>query len=244
MCSQIRERESMATNSRGRTASIFKFGDFTYDSGSRLLTRSGARLHLSPKAHQLLYLMLVSRPRALSRQDLYDKLWPATFVCETNLAGVVNEIRRVLGDDARAAQFIRTVHGFGYAFDGEVDCADYVPVARATLICGETSYRLYQGENSIGRSPDTDVMLPDSTISRHHAVIIIDDDENAFLIQDLDSTNGTYVDGQEIGRSPVLVARRAQIEFGAVKVSVELERISTTKHMKLKRHVREHLTSV
>src|ERR1051325_2847820 len=225
----------MTTNSRfaRETATTFKFGEFMYDSGSRLLTRNGTRRHLSPKAQQLLYLLLTARPRALSREELYDALWPSTFVCETNLAGVVNEIRRALGDGARTPQFIRTIHGFGYAFDGEVASAAYVPVVRATLVCEEASFRLYQGENSIGRLPDANVVLLDRTISRRHAVITIGDDEGAFLIQDLNSTTGTYVDGQKIGQAPVLVTRRAKIEFGAVTASVELAKISTTKQMML-----------
>ena len=46
-------------------------------------------------------------------------IWPQTFVAESTLAVVVNGIRHALADDARAPRFIRTVHGFGYAFCGE-----------------------------------------------------------------------------------------------------------------------------
>src|SRR5882724_5235039 len=102
-----------ASLSAGETATTFTFGEFVYDSGARLLMRGGVKQHLTPKAQRLLHLLLVARPRALSREELYDALWPSTFVSETNLAGIVNEVRRALGDDPRAAQFIRTVHGFG-----------------------------------------------------------------------------------------------------------------------------------
>jgi len=122
----------MGLNSRAdESAATFHIGEFTFDCASRLLMRGGVKRHLSPKAQQLLRLLLVARPRALSREELYDALWPSTFVCETNLASVVNEIRRALGDDARAARYIRTVHGFGYAFCGEV------ATSRGDSIAGE-----------------------------------------------------------------------------------------------------------
>ena len=47
------------------------------------------------------------------------RLWPETFVAEANLSNLVAEIREALGDRARAPLFVRTAHGFGYAFCGE-----------------------------------------------------------------------------------------------------------------------------
>ena len=231
--------------SMSKSEAIFRFGEFTYDSGSRLLVLGETRRHLSPKAQQLLHLLLEARPRALSRQDLYDALWPSTFVCETNLASIVNEVRRALGDDARASQYIRTVHGFGYAFGGEV--GSVVPVAvHATLMCGETSYPLYKGENSVGRAPDSRVVLSDGTVSRRHAAITIHDGDNTVSIRDLESKNGTYVDGEKIGRKPVLVTDRIQIGFGAAIAVLKFRKISTTKSLmlnmtELKRQVAERM---
>ena len=230
-------------------SAVFQFGEFTYDSGSHLLMRGGIRLHLSPKAQHLLHLLLSARPRALSREDLYDALWPSTYVCETNLTGIVNEIRRALGDDARAAQYIRTVHGFGYAFEGDLAPAVSMSVLLvAMLICGDKSYRLYNGENSVGRAPDSRVVLTDSTVSRRHAVITIDDSSSAFQIRDLDSTNGTYIDGQRIGGAPVPVAHRAQIRFGAAAASIVFKKISDTKSLllnttELKRRIAERMST-
>ncbi|HEU4887009.1 MAG TPA: winged helix-turn-helix domain-containing protein, partial [Thermoanaerobaculia bacterium] len=186
----------MSSNFRpvGDSAATFRFGEFTFDCGSRLLTHSGVKRHLSPKAQQLLQLLLVARPRALSREELYDALWPSTFVCETTLASIVNEVRRALGDDARASSYIRTVHGFGYAFCGEIVSAVAVNFMVATLQCLGQSHPLYEGENSVGRSQDCRVVIMAPTISRCHALITIHDD--SFSIRDLDSKNGTFVEGQ------------------------------------------------
>jgi DNA-binding winged helix-turn-helix (wHTH) protein len=98
--------ETMGKNFRsaGRPAATFRFGEFTFDSASRQLWQQGVERHLSPKAQQLLELLIKARPRALSRKELYDALWPATFVGEPNLACLINEVRKTLGDDARDAQ--------------------------------------------------------------------------------------------------------------------------------------------
>ena len=223
----------MSANCRppGDPAATFRFGEFTFDCGSRLLTRGGVKRHLSLKAQQLLQLLLLARPRALSREDLYDALWPSTFVCETNLASIVNEVRRALGDDARASNYIRTVHGFGYAFCGEVVSVVAPIIVAATLHCEGQRHPLYEGENSVGRAQDCRVVIMASTISRHHALITIYD--GAFSIRDLDSKNGTFVDGQLIGRAPVMVTHRAEIAFGSIPASIEFRKISSTNSLML-----------
>jgi len=97
----------------------FWFGDFELDQERRQLLRSGAPVPLEPKAYELLSLLLERRPRALSRAQIRDVIWPGTYVSESTLAVLVNGIRHALGDAARQPRFIRTVHGFGYAFCGE-----------------------------------------------------------------------------------------------------------------------------
>jgi non-specific serine/threonine protein kinase len=92
------------------------FGDFVFDLESRELLRAGTAVPLSPKAFQLLGLLVQSRPRALSKGELQDGLWPGTFVVEKNLTNLIGEIRKALGDDAAEPRFIRTVARFGYAF--------------------------------------------------------------------------------------------------------------------------------
>jgi non-specific serine/threonine protein kinase len=92
------------------------FGDFVLDLSARELVRAGVPVPLSPKALQLLAILLESEPRALSKTELQDRLWPGTFVVEKNLTNLVSEIREALGDDRAHPRFIRTVHRFGYAF--------------------------------------------------------------------------------------------------------------------------------
>ena len=88
--------------------------------GAPPLLRAGEPVPLEPKAYELLSLLLERRPRALSRAKYRDAIWAGTYVSESTLGVVVNAIRQALGDEARQPRFIRTVHGFGYAFCGKV----------------------------------------------------------------------------------------------------------------------------
>ena len=101
-----------------------RFGDVILDSDARTLVRRGENVALSGKALQLLELLLASRPRALTKQEILDAVWPDTFVSEANLATLVREIRAAIGDDAREPRFIRTLHRHGYAFIGEATALD------------------------------------------------------------------------------------------------------------------------
>ena len=99
---------------------VYRFGDFTFDHDIRQLVLNTSEVHLSPKAFELLAVLLANRFRAVSKAELQQHLWPSTFVEETNVAGLVAEIRRALRDTASSPMFVRTVYGFGYRFVGDV----------------------------------------------------------------------------------------------------------------------------
>ena len=86
------------------------FGPFAIDSETRQLRRGQADLHLSPKAFDLLCLLLEHRPKVLEKPDLHAQMWPDTHVVDGSLNVLITEIRRALGDDPSDARFIRTVH--------------------------------------------------------------------------------------------------------------------------------------
>ena len=60
------------------------------------------------------------------------------------------------------------------------------------------SYEVTGVETLIGRNPTTDITLLDEGISREHAIILYDEDEDAYTIEDLQSTNGTKVNGKRV----------------------------------------------
>src|SRR4029450_13002461 len=109
------------------------FGEFELDQERRQLLRSGRPVALEPKAYELLSLLVERRPRVLSRAQIRDVVWPSVFTSESTLNQAVNSIRRALDDDARQPRFVRTAHGFGYAFCGVArDSTDGQPRAGPT----------------------------------------------------------------------------------------------------------------
>ena len=80
------------------------------------------------------------------------------------------------------------------------------PIARLEIRNGEFEgmvYDLVSDETLIGRNPTTHITLLDEGISREHAVVLLDEDDASHVIEDLQSTNGTKVNGKGI-RSHVL----------------------------------------
>jgi hypothetical protein len=184
---------------------------------------------LSPKAFELLKVLIDRRPRALSKQELHEHLWPDTFVSEVNLASLIAEVRAALGDTAGKPTFIRTARRFGYAFCGnalEVTEASVVDTAASFcwLIRDGRRLPLRPGENPIGRDLDDGIRIDSPTVSRRHARISITNNEA--MLEDLQSKNGTFVgdrpvsgkvqlhDGDEIRTGSVVMRFRMTTRKG------------------------------
>jgi len=195
------------------------FGAFTFDDAARELRCGDQLVHLSPKAFDLLGVLLRRRPKAISKADLQSELWPDTFVSDGGLAVVVAEIRRALGDSANRPSFIRTVNRFGYAFVGADVPADARPTVPAAASCSVTwggeRAPLKAGENVLGRDPAADVYVDAVGVSRRHAVIIVGNAEAT--LRDLSSKNGTFANGMRI-TSAVLLTDNTEIRLGALRL--------------------------
>lgn len=199
----------------------YRFDDFALDVGTRRLLRHEQEVHLSPKALDLLAVLIENRAQAMSKGDLLQMLWPSTYVADTNLAGLVAELRRALGDSADDPRYIRTMQRFGYWFIGKLrqDAGREEPVRRTVkywLVWESRQIALNEGENLIGRAPDAEVWVDAAGVSRHHARITIDGD--AATVEDLGSKNGTYVRGLRV-TTPSRLADGDPIRLGAVVIT-------------------------
>ncbi len=182
-----------------------EFGEFTLDRGARRLLRGGKELHLEPKALELLGLLMERRPEAVGKPEIRDRLWPDTFVSESNLTGLVAQVREALGDDPRQPRYIRTVHGFGYAFTEEE--GGQAPGAEGPTIAPRVVWErkiipLQPGENVLGRDEDAAVRIDSPGVSRRHARIVVAD--GRARLEDLGSKNGTYLKEEKLhGSGPL-----------------------------------------
>jgi DNA-binding winged helix-turn-helix (wHTH) protein len=170
------------------------FGSYVFDRGARQLSNKGESVHLTSKAIDLLALLASRRPEAVAKKEIHQLLWPKTFVSDVSLTTLIFELRTALGESARKPRFIRTVHGFGYAFQGDSGQNDAAEETPFCIIYEGRECGLQRGENLIGRSRDCRVRVESTRVSRRHARITIDGD--AALIEDCGSRNGTWVGGQ------------------------------------------------
>jgi DNA-binding winged helix-turn-helix (wHTH) protein len=181
-----------------------RFGDLLFDTATRELTREGRPIALTPKAFDLLEALVESWPAALSKDALYDRLWPGLFVDQGNLHNLVSDIRIAIGDEAR--EVIRTIHRFGYALG--------VPVGRDSpaavhLVIGARELPLHEGENIIGRD-----LVGTRDVSRRHARIVVDG--MTATVEDLGSKNGTWIDKVRI-KAPVSIQKDQEIVLGRTR---------------------------
>jgi DNA-binding winged helix-turn-helix (wHTH) protein len=190
------------------------FGDATLDPHARQLWRAGTDVHLSPKAFDLLLLLIERRPNAVGKDEIRKRLWPDTFVSDANLPSLIAEIREALKDDAREQKIVRTLHGFGYAFGAAVrETARETDRPAAYLVADKCRVALLAGETVIGRDGDGVTVVESSTVSRRHARIIIE--AGRAQIEDLASKNGTYVNDVRLAR-PNALTDGDRVRFGSL----------------------------
>ena len=207
-----------------------RFGPFVFDRERRQLLENGAEVHLSPKAYAFLAALIDSAPGAVSKADLLERLWPGTYVLEASLTVLAGEVRKALRDTGRHGRYIRTVHSFGYAFEGEIDAAGGAPApgmpavearasrpteARCWIVHEGREVALGDGEFIIGRDADAKVRVPIATVSRHHAKLVVSG--SAVTITDLGSKNGTWVRGDRIS-GPVVLAHGDEIRISHARL--------------------------
>jgi DNA-binding winged helix-turn-helix (wHTH) protein len=191
------------------------FGDCHFDSETHELRRASEPVRLSRKAFHLLEVLIAKRPAAVPQQELYDAIWPDSFVDMANLHNLVSQLRSALDDDRH--EMIRTVYGVGFSFAAPATEVSRTPpvdaVSAWSLAVGEDAFFLPFGEALVGRSGDATVHIPRATMSRHHARLHVTAD--AVFLEDLGSKNGTYVNGQRIV-DRLAVGPGDEIRFGKV----------------------------
>ena len=189
------------------------FGEFVFDPAVRLLVRRRTPVHLTPKAMELLALLADRRPKPVPKEEIHERIWPGVFVSDASLTALVFDLRTALGESAREPRYIRTVHGFGYAFVPEGGI-ELTARANCRLIVEGRIIELANGENLVGRSVDCTVRLDSTDVSRRHARILVKND--AATLEDLGSTNGTFVDSKRLTGSMPLTDGMT-VTFGSLE---------------------------
>jgi DNA-binding winged helix-turn-helix (wHTH) protein/TolB-like protein/Tfp pilus assembly protein PilF len=101
--------------------SVYSFGSYALDPSKRLVLRDGEKVPLTPKAFDVLCLLVEHRGVVVSKDRLLAAVWPDTVVEESNLAFQISLVRKALGDRSEDPRFIATVPGQGYQFVAPVE---------------------------------------------------------------------------------------------------------------------------
>ncbi len=99
----------------------FRFGPFVLDRGGYRVLRGEQVVDLTPKLIDLLLHLVDHRGTLVTKEALLDALWPGANVTDNALAQAVSELRQMLGDDASAPTYIKTVARRGYRFIAPVE---------------------------------------------------------------------------------------------------------------------------
>src|ERR1700739_2390107 len=98
---------------------FYGFGVFQVDVGRRLLLRQGYPVSLTPKAFEILLVLIQHRDRVVGKDELMKLVWPDTVVEENNLTRNISSLRKALEEGPSESRFIVTIPGRGNQFAAE-----------------------------------------------------------------------------------------------------------------------------
>ncbi len=102
----------------------YRFGPFQLDTTRRLLWREGESVSLTPKALDLLCVLVEDRGRLIEKEDLIRRVWQDAIIEESNLSVTISMLRKALGETHQEHRYIMTHSGRGYSFVAEVEGTD------------------------------------------------------------------------------------------------------------------------
>ena len=107
------------------------FGPFRLDLTGERLWREETPVRLTHKAFAVLSYLATQPARLVTKDELFEAVWPDVVVSDSTLTGCIQEVRRALGDRARQPRFIETAHGRGYRFIAPVSSEPPLEAAAA-----------------------------------------------------------------------------------------------------------------
>jgi DNA-binding winged helix-turn-helix (wHTH) protein/TolB-like protein len=217
----------------------FQFGEFEFDSETRVLTHKGRELRLPAQPALLLGVLLARRDQIVSREDLKLAIWGNdTHVdFEKGLNFCIGQVRAALRDDASRPVYIRTVSRHGYQFvapaiavapqAGPVESGDLLRTSRR----GMRLAILAVGAIVVSLGAAAFLMRANTSTIPNLAVVRFDTGTNMPAIRDLadeltddvtvqltSASNGRY---RVIGNASILRTPREQRDLRSIASSLQ-----------------------
>lgn len=99
----------------------YAFARYVLDPEKMELTRDGELVAVEPQVFALLALLIENRHRMISKDEIIETVWGGRIVSDTSIATRVKSARAAIGDDGKTQKLIRTIHGQGFRFVGDVE---------------------------------------------------------------------------------------------------------------------------
>lgn len=155
------------------------FAEFHVDPHNKCLRRGTQIVKLKPRTFDVLHFLVERAGQLVTRDDLFHAFWDKTFVSETSLSNCISELRKALGDTAKPARHIETIHRRGYRFLSAISTIPPVVSSQHLVVSKKTADPGSQeSESRISFSSSQY-----SALSTQHSVLVGRDAELAQLHQ-------------------------------------------------------------
>src|SRR6204780_2048102 len=216
---------------RPMNSSQYEFGVYRLDAQSRLLFKKGDHVALPPKVVELLVALVQAEGRALTREQLLQRLWPDTVVEEGSLTSQISMLRKALGEGPQGQEFIETLPKRGYRFVGSVKRVESGPsnngVGRAMLVV--LPFENFTAGERYDYFSDglTEEMITElARLSPEHLGVIA----RTSAMQFKSTTKGVRQIGCDLGVSHVLEGSVRRVGE-RVRITAQLIRVSDESHL-------------
>ena len=114
---------------------LYRTNNIQIDTLNYQLSENGKTIDIEPQAFDLIAYLITHRERLVTRQEIFDNLWSGRIVTDDSLSSLIKKARKLLGDDGKKQNIIKTIHGRGYQFIADIEEIDaqHQPVESSTI---------------------------------------------------------------------------------------------------------------
>lgn len=99
---------------------IYAFETLELDIGKMEVRNGGKPVPVEPQVFALLRFLIENRSRLVSKDEIISAVWDGRVVSDSALTSRIKTLRQAIGDDGKAQRLVRTIHGVGFRFVGDV----------------------------------------------------------------------------------------------------------------------------
>ncbi len=116
---------------------LYRFDNYELDTETFQLRCDGAVQHVEPLVFDLIRFLAENPGRVIARHEIVEQVWDGRIVSDSTVSSCIKSARRALGDSGESQNYIRTIRGRGFQFDGNVAPAESDGTAGPDIMSAE-----------------------------------------------------------------------------------------------------------